>query len=39
MFAIQLGIGREQMEAMSVPDMVDHTDYWFELNRGSQDGH
>lgn len=38
MFAIQLGIGRDQMVDMSVPEMVDHVDYWFELNRGGPDG-
>lgn len=38
MFAIQLRISREQMEAMSVPEMVDHVDYWFELNREAPRG-
>jgi hypothetical protein len=38
MFAIQLGIARGPMEDMSVPEMVDHVDYWLELNRGSQNG-
>ena len=31
MFALCLGIDREHMEAMSVPEMVDHLDYWAEL--------
>lgn len=38
MFAIQLGIGRDQMVDMSVPEMVDHVDYWFELNREAPRG-
>lgn len=37
MFAIQLGIDRHALEAMSVPEMVDHVDYWAEL-RSSQNG-
>jgi hypothetical protein len=31
MFALQLGIPREQMVAMSVPEMVSHVDYWAEM--------
>jgi hypothetical protein len=38
MFDLQLRISRDQMEAMSVPEMVDHVDYWFELNRGGPGG-
>jgi hypothetical protein len=38
MFALQLGIPRDQMESMSVPQMVSHVDYWAELTRGGQDG-
>jgi len=37
MFAIGLGIPRSQMEELSVPEMVDHVDFWTEL-RGSDDG-
>lgn len=33
MFAISLGIPRAQMEAMSVPELVDHLDYWNETHR------
>lgn len=36
-FAVSLGIPRAQMAAMSVPEMVDHLDYWHE-NRRSEDG-
>jgi hypothetical protein len=31
-FAVSLGIGREQMEDMSVPLLVDHLDYWHEIH-------
>lgn len=37
MFAVQLGVSRDRMEAMSVPEMVDHVDYWADLTR-SNDG-
>jgi hypothetical protein len=37
MFAVSLGIPRGQMVDLSVPEMVDHVDYWAEL-RGSHDG-
>jgi hypothetical protein len=38
MFAVSLGIPRGQMEDLSIPEMVDHVDYWAEMNRGGQDG-
>jgi hypothetical protein len=38
MFAVSLGIPRGQMVRMSLPEMVDHVDYWHETTRGSQDG-
>jgi hypothetical protein len=38
MFAVALRIPRDRMEDLSVPEMVDHVDYWAEMNRGGQDG-
>lgn len=37
MFRLVLGIGRAEMLDMSVPEMVDHLDYWDEMTR-SRDG-
>lgn len=34
MFRVALGIGRAELESMSVPEMVDHLEYW----RGVSDG-
>jgi len=31
-FAVSLGIDRDQMEAMNIPQMVDHLDYWHEIH-------
>lgn len=38
MFAISLGIPRGQMMDMSVPEMVDHVDYWAAVTGVDQDG-
>lgn len=38
MFAILFGISRADLEAMSVPEMTDHIDFWAERNEGGQDG-
>ena len=37
MFAVSLGIPRDRMVDLSVPEMVDHVDYWAEM-KGGQDG-
>lgn len=37
MFAVLIGIGREQLLDLSVPAMVDHVDYWTDV-KGSHDG-
>jgi hypothetical protein len=37
MFAIVLGIDRDHLLDMSVPEMVDHVDYWSEM-RSAADG-
>ena len=34
MFAIRMGVGRSALEAMSVPQMVDHVDYLNTMNEG-----
>jgi len=38
MFAVSMGIPRGQMLDMSVPEMVEHIDWWAETNRRSGDG-
>jgi hypothetical protein len=35
MFAVSLGIPRTQMVELSVPQMVDHVDYWAETTKGA----
>lgn len=37
MFAVLLGVDRTHLEAMSIPEMVDHADYWSEV-KGAQGG-
>lgn len=37
-FAIQLGIGRRDLEDMSLPQMTAHLDHYAELTRRNQDG-
>jgi len=37
MFAVLIGLGREQLLDLSVPLMVDHMDYWTEV-KGGRDG-
>jgi hypothetical protein len=38
MFAVGMRIPREQMVAMSVPEMVDHVDYWMDLKEAGHGG-
>jgi hypothetical protein len=38
MFVVTMGVNRGQLEDMSVPEMVDHVDYWHSMNRGPADG-
>jgi hypothetical protein len=38
LFAVALRIPRDQMVELSIPEMVDHVDYWAEMNKGGQDG-
>ncbi len=37
MFAVQLHVSADRMMEMSIPQLVDHVDYWAEL-RGPSDG-
>jgi hypothetical protein len=37
-FAVSLGIPRGQMDDLSVPQMVDHLDYWHDTMKGGPDG-
>jgi hypothetical protein len=38
MFRVTMGVSRQELLDMSVPDMIDHMDYWTEMNRGPGDG-
>lgn len=38
MFAVTLGISRDQMIDLSVPEMVDHLEYWAKLTEGGPGG-
>lgn len=38
MFVVTMGVGKEQLLDMSVPEMVDHVDYWTAMNRRPEDG-
>lgn len=31
-----MGIPRAELEDMSVPEMVEHIEYWQEVNRGGE---
>jgi hypothetical protein len=37
MFAVLMGLGREQLLDLTVPSMVDHVDYWTDV-KGGRDG-
>lgn len=38
MFAVSLGVPRDQMVDLSIPQMVDHVDWWTELRKAGSDG-
>jgi hypothetical protein len=38
MFAVGMGIPREQMEAMSLPEMTDHVEFWMTMREAQNGG-
>jgi hypothetical protein len=38
MFAVGMGIPREQMVAMSVQDMAEHVEYWMTMREAQSGG-
>lgn len=38
LFVVAMGVNRDRLEGMSVPEMVDHVDYWHSMSRQDGDG-